>query len=183
MNSNLLASLQPLVGHTITNIQLIPRKDYDGSNVDDDPQIVLILDNKHKAYFNASFGEYTGNSLDEYPIRNSITIEFDAEDLLDSRGVVKRTLLEEGFKEAKSRNNLPILSKVDVKYVQDEGGLHGTTYAFVEPEGKDDLWLFIELDKDFRAVPDGEWVFLNLQTSDEVRTFLKLISTNEKSNE
>lgn len=175
MNSNLLASLQPLVGHTITNIQLIPRKDYDGSNVDDDPQIVLILDNKHKAYFNASFGEYTGNSQDEYPIRNSITLELNSEDLLDSRDLIAKTLLLEGFKEVEKNNE-----SIFVKSLEDPHFQYVTTYGFYRPEERDSLWLFVELDKDLNPLQDGEWVYLNLQTSEELRTFLKIMCITDE---
>lgn len=175
MKSNLLESLQPLIGHTITNIQLIPRKNYDGNNVDDDPQIVLILDNAHKAYFNASFGEYTGNSQDEYPIRNSITLELNSEDLLDPRDLIAKTLLLEGFKEVGSDRS------IFVRSIEDSHFQYVTTYGFYRPEEKDNLWLFVELDKDLNPLQDGEWVYLNLQTSEELRTFLKIMCiTDEK---
>lgn len=178
MQPNLLESLQSLIGYTITNVQLVPRKDYDGSNVDDDPQIVLILDNQHKAFFNASFGEYTGNSQDEYPIRNSITLELNSEDLLDSRDVIAKTLLLEGFKEVGS--DRPIF----VKSLEDSHSQYITTYGFYRPEEKDNLWLFVELDKYLNPLQDGEWVYLNLQTSEELRTFLKIMCiTDEGSNE
>ena len=172
-------SLLPLIGHTITGIELIPRTiDFSlGKISDDDPQIVLVLDNKHKAYINASFGEYTGNSRDEYPILNSITLELNHPDLMDSRDIISETLILEGFTE-KVQDDETIF----YKEVVDPAALsYLTTYAFIRPQERDNLWLFQEVTPDLTPFSGGEWAYLNLKTSAELRTFLKIIGITDES--